>query len=67
MDSSNLFLSVLFGSVGTGYFIYGKRQGKPVPLLVGVALCIYPYLVSNLYLMVAIGILLIVLPYFVRT
>ena len=64
--STSLFLSVLFGSVGIGYFIYGKRQNKFIPMLVGAALCGYPYFVSNIYVMLAIGVVLIVLPFLVR-
>ncbi len=64
--STSLFLSVLFGSVGIGYFIYGKRKNKSIPMLVGVALCSYPYFVSNIYVMLAIGVVLIVLPFLVR-
>ena len=65
-SSNTLFLSLLFGSVGFGYFIYGKKQSKVIPLLVGLALCIYPYFVSNTYVMLALGVLLIVLPFLVR-
>ncbi len=65
-SSNTLFLSLLFGSVGFGYFIYGKKQSKVIPLLVGLALCVYPYFVSNIYVMLAVGVLLIVVPFLVR-
>ncbi len=65
-SSNTLFLSLMFGSVGFGYFIYGKKQSKVIPLLVGLSLCIYPYFVSNIYVMLALGVLLIVLPFLVR-
>jgi hypothetical protein len=64
--STSLFLSVLFGSVGVGYFIYGKKQKKIIPLLAGIALCAYPYFVSNLYAALALGALLVALPFLVR-
>jgi hypothetical protein len=64
--STNLFLSMLFGSVGFGYFIYGKKQSKFIPLLVGLALCGYPYFVSNIYVMLLIGVVLIALPFLVK-
>jgi hypothetical protein len=38
-----LMLSILFGSIGAGYFLYGKKQRQVVPLLTGIALCVYPY------------------------
>ncbi len=65
-SSNTLFLSLLFGSIGVGYFIYGKKQSKVIPLLVGLSLCVYPYFVSNIYVMLALGVLLIVLPFLVR-
>ena len=67
MDSSaGLVWSILFGAIGMGYFIYGTRQRVAVPFVVGVALIIYPYLISNVYLMVLIGCGLIAVPYFLR-
>ena len=41
---SGLWLGVLAGAVGMGYFIYGKRQAKYVPMIAGVLLCVYPVL-----------------------
>ncbi|MGA9165531.1 MAG: hypothetical protein WBZ31_13830 [Thiobacillus sp.] len=66
MNTSLLLWSLLFSSVGLGFFIYGKKQKAVVPLLSGLGLMIYPYFVSNTILLVAIGTALIVLPYFVR-
>ncbi len=64
MDSgATLLWGVLFGSIGMGYFVYGKKQGRVMPLLSGVALMIFPYFVSNTVVMVLIGILLAVLPF----
>lgn len=58
--------SLLFGAFGTGYFIYGKRQGRPVPLVVGILLIVYTFAITNVYLVVLIGVALLVTPYFVR-
>jgi len=33
---TTLMLSILFGSIGAGYFIYGKKQQQCVPLLTGI-------------------------------
>jgi len=61
-----LMWSLLFGAFGAGYLMYGRRQRSPVPFVVGIALIVYPYFVSNVYLVVLIGIGLIITPYFVR-
>jgi predicted membrane protein len=66
MNTSLLLWSLLFSSVGLGFFIYGKKQKAVVPLFCGLGLMIYPYFVSNTILLVAIGAVLIALPYFVR-
>ena len=61
-----LLWSLLFSLIGLGFFTYGKRQTAPIPLVVGLTLMIYPYFVTNLALLIAIGIALIALPYFMR-
>jgi hypothetical protein len=63
---STLILSLVFGSIGAGYFIYGKKQKRGVPLAVGIALCFFPYVVSNPYAGTAIGVVLTALPWFLR-
>jgi hypothetical protein len=65
-DTSVLLWGVLFGSVGLGFFIYGRKQQAVVPLVVGIALFVVPYFISNLYLLVITGIFLVALPYFLR-
>ncbi len=66
MNVALLLWGVLFSGIGVGFFIYGKKQGAPVPLICGLILMAYPYLVSNTLLLVGIGIVLVALPYFVR-
>ena len=61
-----LLWSLVFSLFGLGFFTYGKRQVAPIPLVVGLTLMIYPYFVTNLALLIAIGIALIALPYFVK-
>jgi hypothetical protein len=65
-DIGAMLWGVLFGSIGVGYFIYGKKQGRIVPLLVGIALCAFPYFFSNQVVIVAIGTVLTAVPYFFR-
>jgi len=66
MSESWLLWGLLFGSFGLGFFVYDKRQKAVVPLVCGLTLMIFPYFVSNTILLVAIGVALIALPYFVR-
>ncbi len=64
--AAQLLWGVLFSSIGLAYFIYGKKQGAAVPLIAGIVLLVYPYIVSNVYLLVGIGVAVAVLPYFFR-
>jgi len=67
MESTSVLMwGMMFGSIGLGFFIYGKKQNVIVPLLVGMALMIYPYFIADLTLLVVIGAILMVLPYFLR-
>jgi hypothetical protein len=66
LDTATLLWGLLFGSVGFGFFLYGRKQRAPVPLVCGLALMIFPYFVPNTILLVTIGIALIVIPYFIR-
>ena len=66
MNSTQLLLGVLFGSIGLGYFIYGKKQKIIVPFVVGILLMTYSYFVENTMLLVGIGSILTILPYFIR-
>jgi hypothetical protein len=66
MDTSSLLWGLLFGSIGLGFLVYGRKQKKIVPLVCGIALMIFSYFVSNTILLVALGVVLISIPYFVR-
>ena len=63
---SALIWGMLFGSIGLGFFLYGKKQRAIVPLAVGIALSILPYFITNLTLLVLAGLVLMVIPYYVR-
>ena len=57
---------MLFGSVGLGFFVYGKKQQRMIPLVAGIGLMVFPYFVTDPILIVVIGIALMALPYFYR-
>jgi len=61
-----LLWGLLFGSIGLGYFIYGKKQRAVVPLICGLVLMAFPYFVTNLVLLVCFGAVLCAIPYFLR-
>ncbi len=63
---SLLMFGLLFGSIGLGYFIYGKRQSAIVPLVCGIALMVVPYFIGSVLMLCVVGIVLAALPYFIR-
>ena len=63
-DTKFLFASLLWGSIGVGYFIYGKKQQAIVPLIGGLLMIAVSYLVSSALLMSLISISLMVAVYF---
>lgn len=64
MSFANLFGSMLFGSIGMGAFIYGKKQGAGKPLVIGILLMVYPYFIPQTWLMYTIGGLITALLFF---
>jgi hypothetical protein len=65
-NTSTLMWGVIFGSIGLGFFVYGKRQKAAIPLLSGIGLMVFPYFISNPYILILLGIVLIALFYFIR-
>ena len=47
MDDYGLIASVLFGLVGMGMFMYGRKAGRMVPLVAGGLLMVVPYFLPN--------------------
>ena len=63
---TSLLWMVLFGGIGVGYFVFGRKHKRIVPFLSGIGLMVFPYFVSGTFILMAIGTALIALPYFVR-
>lgn len=66
MNTTTIFLATIFGAIGMGYLVYGKKQQRIIALLSGVALCGIPYLISNALALSAVCVLLTILPFVVR-
>ena len=67
MGSTTVLLwGMLFGSIGFGFFLYGKKQKAVVPIIAGIALCVVPYFIANVYALVMVGVILMAIPFFVR-
>ena len=61
-----LLWGLLFGSIGLGFFMYGRKQAQLITKYCGIALIVYPYFVPNVYWLVGVGVGLMAVPYFWR-
>jgi hypothetical protein len=63
-NASFLFASLVWGSVGMGYFIYGKKQSSWPPMIGGVVMMAGSYFVASALLMSLLSLAIIVAVYF---
>ncbi|HET7223013.1 MAG TPA: hypothetical protein VFI81_07435 [Rhodanobacteraceae bacterium] len=63
---ATLLWGMLFGAIGVGFFIYGKRQAMIMPLVCGIALIVYPWFVSGALPTLVIGLALVAIPFVLR-
>jgi hypothetical protein len=66
MDTAALLWGLFFGSFGFAYFMYGRKQKKPVPFVAGLVLMAFPYFIDNPTLLAGIGFALMAIPFFVK-
>ncbi len=66
MDMNQLMLSMVFGTIGLGMFMYGKKEVRFVPLGAGLGLMVLPYFISNLLLMSGVCVALMALPWVIK-
>ena len=58
-----LFIGMIAGAFGVGYFVYGKKQQKFTPMIAGTLLCVYPYFVESALWSAVIGLALLAAPF----
>ncbi|MEO7329747.1 MAG: hypothetical protein ABI193_14300 [Minicystis sp.] len=54
LDGNALIASLFVGSAGFVSFAYGKKMRRLPQMIVGLAMMIYPYFVSNVALMLGV-------------
>ncbi len=57
---------IIFGIIGTCAFNYGRKEKDYKPIIIGLALMIYPYFISNTIWLYLIGVGVMSLLYFWR-
>jgi hypothetical protein len=63
---ATLAVAIFFSLVGYAAFRYGKKNGEPRPLFLGIALMAYGYFISDVWLSLGIGAALTTLIFFPR-
>lgn len=63
VNQAALWWGLVFGSIGLGYLMYGRRQRAITPTLCGIGLMIFPWFVSGTWALVLIGAVLLVVPF----
>ena len=66
MDSNSLMASLVFGMIGMGMFMYGKKAGRPIPLAAGAGLMVIPYFITHLVIMIIVCGALTAVPWLMR-
>ena len=65
MNATSVIIGIFTGAIGVGYFMYGKRQARFVPLIAGMLLCVYPYFVDSVTWLVVVGVALMAAPFLI--
>jgi hypothetical protein len=66
MDTITVLTWVFAGAIGSGYMLYGRKQGRIVPFAAGLLLIVYPMVVDKPWMLISIGVVLIILPFVLR-
>ena len=66
MDGNLLMASILFGLIGMGMMLYGKKSGRLVPIGAGLGLVVLPYFITDLLLLLVVCSALTWAPWLIR-
>ena len=66
MSTASLVWGMLFGAIGGGYLIYGRRQRRPMAFVSGLALMGAPYFIDSAVAIVAVCLAFMALPFFIE-
>ena len=55
LDANSLIASLIWGSIGSGFVIYGKKQSEPITLFGGLALVGISYFIESALIMSLVG------------
>jgi len=65
-DVTSLLVGLIFGSIGVGYCIYGRKQRNSIAFASGLLLITMPYFIDNNGALLVASIMAMVLPRFIK-
>jgi hypothetical protein len=65
-SQNTLIASLIWGSVGMGFFIFGKKQGSMFPLFCGILVMGFSYFIASALYMSLASIAAIVVMFFLK-
>lgn len=65
-EPTSLIIGLIFGSIGVGYCIYGKKQSHLVAFLAGIFLIGLPYAIDNNAALIIASLIIMLLPKFIK-
>ncbi len=65
-SAANIIAGLVFGGIGFVAFRYGRKEMLIKPMVIGIALMVYPYFISHDVAVFVIGAVLCALLYFFR-
>lgn len=63
---TTFIIGAVAGIFGVAYFIYGKKEQRPVPLLAGALLCVLPYFIGDMTVLLLVCGALLAAPFVIR-
>jgi hypothetical protein len=63
---TTFIIGAVAGIFGAAYFIYGKKEQRPVPLLAGALLCVLPYFIGDMTVLLLVCAALLAAPFVIR-
>jgi hypothetical protein len=65
-DPTSLIIGLIFGSIGVGYCIYGKKQSHIVAFLAGIFLIALPYAIDSNVALIVVSLIIMALPKYIK-
>jgi hypothetical protein len=66
MDTTSLMISMLFGSIGFGFIMYGRKAAKMIPIAAGGLIMVCTYLIPDIPAQLIVCSIITAVPFVLR-